>query len=126
MSIDYDQLRERLEESTPGPWERNPESPRVLCNLERKFAVHVELTRNGEEPQPEDVTNTELIALAPDMARELLRLRDGVERYRDAGKALVRANLRSWNNSGCSSCTPLANLVDITNRLTDLLEGGEE
>lgn len=61
-----------------------------------------------------------------EIVRELLRLRDGVERYRDAGKALVLANLQSWDTNGCASCTPLANLSDITNRLTDLLEGGTE
>lgn len=72
-------LRRLLAEATPGPWVRHPESPRVLSNLERKFAVHVELTRNGEEPQPEDVANTELIALAPPLAEEVLRLRKGLK-----------------------------------------------
>lgn len=68
-------IQRLLAEATPGPWVRHPESPRVLSNLERKFAVHVELTRNGKEPQPEDVANTELIALAPPLAQEVLRLR---------------------------------------------------
>lgn len=61
-----------------------------------------------------------------EIIRELLRLRDGVERYRDAGKALVLANLQHWDTNRCASCTPMANLVDITNRLTDLLEGDAE
>lgn len=127
MSIDYDRLRKLRDEATPGPWARHPDQPRALCNLDTKFLVHHEMVTNrGMEPSAEDVANTELIALAPDMARELLRLRDGVERYRDAGKALVRANLRNWDESGCASCSPLANLVDITNRLTDLLEGDTE
>lgn len=96
MSIDYDRLREWLAEV------------------------------DQANPLPGDTITFTYPGSTVEIIRELLRLRDGVERYRDAGKALVRANLRSWNNSGCSSCTPLANLVDITNRLTDLLEGGEE
>lgn len=69
-------LKRLLAEATPSPWERHPENPRMLCNLERKFAVHAELTKGkGAEPQPEDVANTELIALAPPLAQEVLRLR---------------------------------------------------
>ena len=120
MSIDYDQLRERLEESTPGPWERNPESPRVLCNLERKFAVHVELTRNGEEPQPEDVTNTELIALAPDMARELLRLRRELIDLRD----LMQTHAQYLAQDGLRTAAEYA--YDHALRLTRILQGDTE
>lgn len=120
MSIDYAQLRELMGEATPGPWERNPESPRVLCNLGRKFAVHVELTRNGEEPQPEDVANTELIALAPDMARELLILRDGVATVRDRCATLAE----SAQEAGMHA---LANEMDTNAQtLTALLQEGDK
>ena len=126
MSIDYDRLRELLDEATPGPWEQATRGQ--IGNRELRMVVAVV----GGDESGEQIGDSaleadrELVALAPSMARELLRLRDGVERYRDAGKALVRANLRNWDESGCASCTPLANLIDITNRLTDLLEGGEE
>lgn len=84
MSIDYDRLRELVDEHTPGPWVRHPDQPRALCNLDTKFLVHHEVVKNrGMEPSAEDVTNTELIALAPDMARELLALRDGVKQVAD-------------------------------------------
>lgn len=66
-------LRER---ATPGPWERHPDNPRILCNLDRKFAVHVELVKDrGLDPHPEDVANTELIAAAPDLAELVAGLR---------------------------------------------------
>lgn len=72
-------LQHLLDRTTPGPWERHPENVRMLCNLERKFAVHAELAkRNGAEPEPEDVANTELIALAPQLAQEVINLRDAL------------------------------------------------
>ena len=84
MSFDYDRLRELADEHTPGPWVRHPDQPRALCNLDTKFLVHHEMVKNrGMEPSAEDVANTELIALAPVMARELLALRDEIEKTRD-------------------------------------------
>lgn len=84
MSIDYDRLRELRDTATPGPWVRHPDQPRALCNLETKFLVHHEMVKNrGMEPIAEDVANTELIALAPDMAAELLRLRRELTDLRD-------------------------------------------
>ncbi|OFN80073.1 hypothetical protein HMPREF2526_06185 [Corynebacterium sp. HMSC070E08] len=72
-------IQRLLAETTPGPWERHPDNPRMLCNLERKFAVHAELTKGkGTAPQPEDVANTELIALAPPLAQEVLRMREAL------------------------------------------------
>lgn len=72
-------LQRLLEQATPGPWVRHPHHPRMLCNLERRFAVHAELARTGAEPEPEDVANTELIALAPPLAEEVVRLRGRIE-----------------------------------------------
>ena len=70
-------LKRLLAKAAPGPWERHPDNPRMLCNLEEKFAVHAELTKGkGAEPQPEDVANTGLIALAPQLAQEILRMRE--------------------------------------------------
>ena len=84
MSFDYDRLRELADKASPGPWVRHPEQPRALCNLDTKFLVHHEMVTNrGMEPSAEDVANTELIALAPDMARELLRLRRELADLRD-------------------------------------------
>ena len=82
LSIDH--LKHLLNQATPGPWERHPEKPRMLCNLERKFAVHAELAKGkGAEPEPEDVANTDLIALAPQLAQEVIRLREELRELRD-------------------------------------------
>lgn len=71
-----EKAQELLEAATPGPWERHPDKPRALCNLERKFAVHMELVKDrGLEPDPEDVANTELIAAAPELAETVAGLR---------------------------------------------------
>ncbi|MDK8242137.1 hypothetical protein [Corynebacterium coyleae] len=84
MSFDYDRLKELADEHTPGPWVRHPDQPRALCNLDTKFLVHHEMvTSRGMVTSAEDMANTELIALAPVMARELLRLRDEIQATRD-------------------------------------------
>lgn len=91
MTIDYDRLRELVDEHTPGPWERHPDQPRALCNLNTNFLVHHEMVKSrGMEPSAEDVANTELIALAPGMARELLRLHDGVGELVERKRAAVK------------------------------------
>lgn len=135
MSIDYDRLREILKRTTPGPWVRHPDQPRALCNLDTKFLVHHEMVKNrGMDPSAEDVANTELIALAPDMAAELLRLRDGV-------KALV-VEKRMWVDQLCDPYEEVLNpdwlaevggeepiglaLEKVCRQLTDLLEGDTE
>lgn len=88
-------LKHLLEQATPGPWERHPENARMLCNLERKFAVHAELTKgNGAEPEPEDVANTELIALAPQLAGEVLWMRKQLASMRKAWLSVVNDSKR--------------------------------
>jgi len=72
-----DQLEELLEEATPGPWERNPEYPRVVCNLENKFAVHVEVGNNGQVSQ-QDKANTKIISFLPEMAKELINMKKSI------------------------------------------------
>ena len=120
MSFDYDRLRELADEHTPGPWVRHPDQPRALCNLDTKFLVHHEMVKNrGMEPSAEDVANTELIALAPDMARELLRLRDEVEKLREMcllerDAAFQETPMREGEVKAFNICAE---------QLTDLLDG---
>ena len=118
MSIDYDRLRELVDAATPGPWVRHPDQPRALCNLDTKFLVHHEMVKNrGMEPSAEDVANTELIALAPDMARELLRLRDGVKQVAD--------NLGE-NAEYAPNIPRQEAYLEAEQRLTNLLSGDTE
>ena len=72
MSIDYALLRALAEYASPGPW-RTDEHPYMdgqsVYNADgATIAQHL----SGN--------NAELVVLAPDMARELLRLRDGAQR----------------------------------------------
>lgn len=80
MSIDYDRLRELLEKHSPAPWaaigeddngKPRPDTSRLMRGADGEYL--------GIMHHPD----AELAALAPDMARELLRLRDGVKQVAD-------------------------------------------
>lgn len=85
MTIDYDRLRELRGKARPGPWEVKAEETSACGDLIEGLAAWVEADnglvfgRGMEIEEDEELTNLALAALAPDMARELLRLRDGVE-----------------------------------------------
>lgn len=118
MTIDYDRLRELADEHTPGPWVRHPDQPRALCNLDTKFLVHHEMVKNrGMEPSAEDEANTELIALAPDMARELLHLLGVVKKFDN----WLRLSARNATTPAVKNA-----YLDAQFILTELLEGTTE
>lgn len=111
MSIDYDQLRELVDAATPGPWRADDESLCECCT---------DVTAPAAFVCTADMENAPLIALAPDMARELLRLRDGVEVMRDRCAALTK----SAQNAGIRT---LAREMDTNAKaLTGLLNGDTE
>lgn len=140
MSIDYDRLRELRDEATPGPWEfreeqewehvAGPEYPPMLTRVEHT------VEGNGGEPLfgnsndavlEERPGNLRLAALAPDMARELLRLRDELTDLRDevgdiaetcVSTADAAEKIGDYNLS--------ANLYSVANALTGLLNGDTE
>lgn len=126
MSIDYDRLRALRDEATPGPW---------LCEKEEnEYEVYVGTADFGVITEAVNETDGHLIALAPAMARELLRLRDGV-------KALV-VEKRMWVDQLCDPYEEVLNpdwlaevggeepiglaLEKVCRQLTDLLEGDTE
>lgn len=96
MSIDYDQLRELLDAATPGPWEAETRPRLRYANGETweeigdilvcsdadpaPLMALPEQTFEEAEQGPDNLSNARLMAASPDMARELLRLRDGVEK----------------------------------------------
>ena len=88
MSIDYDRLRELLEQ-----W------------------------RHGDEVRDQLEAQWEMELAAPDMARELLRLRDGIEVIRDGLNSLADLLARDtyYAQSGY--------VRDHAKALTDLLNG---
>lgn len=99
MSIDYDRLRELVDtsESTDVP----------LINRIR--------------------ATTDLENLAPDIARELLRLRDGVERSLDTAKRQIALTIKAAHvEENGPTCPALAALTDLTNTLAGLLNGDTE
>lgn len=83
MSFDYDRLRDLAGEHTPGPWEQAPRGQ--IGNRElRAIVALVGGDESGEQIGDSNLeADRELIALAPDMARELLRLRREIMATRD-------------------------------------------
>lgn len=83
MSIDYDRLLELTYEHTPGPWEQTTRGQ--IGNRELRMIVAlVGGDESGEEIGDCNLeADRELIALAPDMARELLHLRRELTDLRD-------------------------------------------
>ena len=75
MTIDYDRLRALGECASPGPW-RTDEHP-YMDGQSVYDAEGLEIAQHLSG------NNAELVALAPDMARELLRLRDEITKTRD-------------------------------------------
>lgn len=89
MSIDYDRLRELAEKASHGPWEVEEfEEQYTGCPGVTKFYLGSEDMQNIAVGEATDrhyaqaENNFALITLAPDMARELLRLRDGIATIR--------------------------------------------
>lgn len=81
MTIDYNRLRELADTARPGPWEVKLEETSTHGDLVEGLAAWVEADNElvfgcgMEIEEDEELTNLALAALAPDMARELLRLR---------------------------------------------------
>ena len=71
MTIDYNRLRELADYSTPGPWRTDEH--------QYMYGQSVYGAEGGEVAQHLSGNNAELVALAPDMARELLRLHHGAK-----------------------------------------------
>lgn len=89
MSIDYDRLRELIDKVPPGPWEVKVEETSTCGDLIEGLAAWVEADSERvfgggmEIEEDEELTNLALAALAPDMARELLRLHRELTDLRD-------------------------------------------
>lgn len=91
MSFDYDRLRELLEQ-----WAHGDE---VRDQLEAQWDMEL---------------------AAPDMARELIRLRDGIEALRDVCTSAATV-CRSSNDPDAPAVA--SNLESVARALTDLLTG---
>lgn len=89
MSIDYDRLKELADKARPGPWEVKVEETSTCGDLIEGLAAWVEADSERvfgcgmEIEEDEELTNLALATLAPDMARELLRLHRELTDLRD-------------------------------------------
>lgn len=127
MSIDYDRLRELLDEVSPGPWEVEtfeehpadcPEVTKLHLNSDDMQNIAVAEATNWYYGQAD--SNFRLMALAPDMARELLRLRRELTDLRDL----------MWTNAGHLRKDGHAIAADWTEnhalRLAQIMKGDTE
>lgn len=120
MIIDYDRLKELADKAGPGPWTVKEDWDEVIVANESGHAMswgeQVRFKMEGGDKNVEP----HLIALAPDMARELLRLRDGIKVIRDYCSGVAR----SARSAGIH--TVANEMYAEAKALTDLLEGETE
>lgn len=115
MSIDYDRLRELADEHTPGPW---------LCERdgdEYEFVIGTE--DFGIITEADNEVDGQLIALAPDMARELLRLRRELTDLRDEYARI--ATVCNCTDDPVGK-TQAGTLQSASMRLSEILDGDTE
>ena len=131
MSIDYDRLQKLAGECTTGQWQSHEYEPDpYLYPGATRFVIaadwdKVEITESQTGPETEypeyarKRSDFELMALAPDMARELLRLRRELTDLRDL----------MWQHSVYLKADGLRTAGDWTeghaDRLARILEGDE-
>ena len=124
-SFDYDRLEEVWKQiDIPPPWKVDAWPSETRPGGTHYLVVGLDDSRVAEMEESADQNYVEqhldLVALAPDMARELIRLRDGVEVIRDRCTTLAK----SAQNAGIRT---LAREMDINAKaLTGLLNGGTE
>lgn len=91
MIVDYDLLKDLLDKCTTGQWQSHEYEPDPYCYPgATRFVIsadwdRVEIAEGHAEPSTESSeyarksSDFTLMSLAPDIARELIRLHDGVE-----------------------------------------------
>lgn len=118
-----DDLKALCERTPMGPWAAISDYPYisiVMANDPDEIHAPIVDIVDSTTDEPEVEPTHELIALAPDMARELLRLHGGIEVVRD----YCAGNARSARAAGMHT---LANEMYATVKaLAELLEGDTE
>ena len=90
------ELREMLHEATPAPWWADEAATCERCAHVRASATLV---------CSPDMADAPLIALAPQLAEEVIRLREEIDRHSDADKRLDRA-AKEIAGMPITPCTP--------------------
>lgn len=122
MSIDYNRLRELRDGATPGPWTVGIDedwNEVTIANERGRYRIGGDQVRFEMEAGNFEF-DPHLVALAPDLARELLRLRDGVEFVRDE----LQEGAEMLKEDGQRGYA--AYVRSHAHTLTDLLEGDTE
>lgn len=83
MSIDYDLLREILKRTTPGPWTVEDDGYDIIVGDEEGHSLGWGDQVRFKFEAGDQTHDPALVALAPDLARELLRLRRELTDLRD-------------------------------------------
>lgn len=116
MSFDYDRLKELADNAPPGPWTVKEDWGEVIvaneCGHEMSWGDQVRFKMEAGNKN----FDPHLVALAPDMARELLHLRDGIKEQIDHLRALVMA-LETVGQLGAAG--PVQGIADT---LTELIK----
>lgn len=73
MTLNANTIRELLDQATPGPWKHDPEVGEIL-------GAYYEKNGMGYIPSVgyADDYNADLIALAPELAKEVIRMREAL------------------------------------------------
>ena len=122
MSIDYDRLQKILERATPGPWTVEDDGYDIIVGDEEGHSLGWGDQVRFKFEAGDQTHDPALVALAPDLARELLRLRDGVEQLREMCLLVRDASLHE--NPASEGA---ANAFDTcAKQLTELLEGDRD
>ena len=125
MTIDYGRLRELADKASPGPWKIQAEETSDCGDLIQGLAAWIEADndfvfgRGMEIEEDEELTNLALAALAPDMARELLRLHRELRELR----ALMRTNAGYLKADGLRTAGNYS--LNYAETLARILEGDE-
>lgn len=117
-------LKQLLDEAAPGPWESSASEYGVPEGWDEYWlALHMGYTRlstmERDDPPPEEAyASLNLAALAPELAQEVIRLRDGVEQIRE---------MCLLERDAAFKLTPTHAAFNIcAEQLTALLDGEEE
>ncbi|MDK4269266.1 hypothetical protein [Corynebacterium accolens] len=107
-------LKQLLDQATPGPWESSASEYGVPEGWDEYWlALHMGYTRlstmERDDPPPEEAyASLDLAALAPELAQEVLRLREQI-------KGLIRAmEAKAANNERQDPATIAGYLKEIT------------
>lgn len=135
MSVDYDRLRELADECTTGQWQSHDYEPDPYCYPgATRFVIaadwdRVEIAEGQAGPSTKSpeyarkASDFALMALAPDMARELLRLRRELTDLRDEYARI--ATVCNCTDDPLGK-TQAGTLQSASIRLTRILEGDTE